>query len=180
MALTFTTLGGTGVRISSSNSSVTVFPSSSVAGGKDMLVLLSEPEETPSEGVISWPGEYNTSGVSVRGVGHGEGQQISYVASIDGIRCAFLSSPLQDWTDKQLEMVGDIDVLVLPAEGQKIAQKLIDEFDPRILILIPTDDNAAYSAIAKLVGVQPDSTMAEYKMKSTLPAEGREVVVLRK
>ncbi|MEK7218535.1 MAG: hypothetical protein AAB728_03675 [Patescibacteria group bacterium] len=180
MALTFTTLGGSCVRIGGAERPVLVFPDSAKAGGKDVLALLSNPEEEIREGVISWPGEYNAAGVSMRGIGHGDGQQVSYVVELEGIRCGFLSSPLQDWTDKQLEMVGDIDVLVIPAEKQKIAQKLIDEFDPRILILIPTDDKDAYAALAKLVGVKPDSAMSDYKMKGTLPAEGREVVVLRK
>lgn len=179
MALTFSTPGDTTVRVTGAGRPVIVFPASS-ADAKDSLVLLPSPEEEQREGVISWPGEYNTGGVSVRGVGHGDGQKVSYVAELDGVRCAFLSSPLQDWTDKQLEMVGEIDVLVLPAEEQKVAQKLIDEFDPRILVIIPTDDKEAYAAIAKLTGVKPESTMAEYKMKGTLPAEGREVVVLRK
>ncbi len=179
MALTFSTLGGCTVRVTGAARPAIIFPASS-GSAKDVLELLSSPEEEQREGAVSWPGEYNIGGVSVWGIGHSEGQQISYVAELDGIRCAFLSSPLQDWTDRQLEMVGEIDVLVLPAEDQKVAQKLIDEFDPRILIIIPTEDKEAYAAIAKLVGVKPDSTMAEYKMKSTLPAEGREVVVLRK
>ncbi|MFA6039690.1 MAG: hypothetical protein WCV62_02795 [Candidatus Peribacteraceae bacterium] len=180
MALTLTTLGGSSLRISGAERPVLVFPDSSKIDGKEVLALLANPEEEIREGVISWPGEYNAAGVSMRGIGHGEGQQVSYVVELEGIRFGFLSSPLQDWTDKQLEMVGDIDVLVIPAEAQKVAQKLIDEFDPRILVLIPTNDKEAYAAIAKLVGVKPESTMSEYKMKSTLPAEGREVVVLRK
>ena len=179
MSLTFSPLGTSGLRVSGAERPILVFPDAA-ADGKDAIVLLPGPEEEMRAGVISWPGEYNESGVSVRGVGHGEGQQVSYVADIDGVRCAFLSSPLQDWTDKQLETVGDIDVLVFRAENQKVAQKLIDEFDPRVLIILPAGDKEAYGAITKLVGLKPEGVMGEYKLKGTLPAEGREVVVLKK
>jgi hypothetical protein len=49
-----------------------------------------------------------------------------------------------------------------------------------VLIRIPTKDKNAFDAIAKSVGLKPDGTMAEYKLKGNLPQEGREVVVLRK
>jgi hypothetical protein len=79
-----------------------------------------------------------------------------------------------------MEAVGDIDVLVLPTDEVKVAQKLVDEFDPRVLILLPTKDADAYAAIAKVVGVKPEAVVDEYKLKGQLPQEGREVVVLRK
>lgn len=180
--LTFTSLGGFTVKCTGANAPVLAFPGSSSDGGKDVVTLLSQPapEEETASNILSWPGEYNVAGVSVRGIGHEEGQQVSYVSELDGVRCAFLSSPLREWTDPQIESVGDIDVLVLPAEEAKVAQRLIDEFDPRVLILLPTKDKDAYAAIAKQVGLKPDAVMAEYKLKANLPAEGREVVVLQK
>lgn len=179
MALTFTSLGGSSIRIAGASRPVVVFPDKAASFG-DAIVLLPVPEEDVPDTVISWPGEYNEFGVSIKGIGHGEGQQVSYVVELEGVRCAFLSSPLQDWTDKQLEMVGDIDVLVLPTDEVKVAQKLIDEFDPRVLMLISGKDKDAYAAIAKVVGLKPDAVMEEYKLKSQLPAEGREVLVLQK
>lgn len=159
---------------------IAVFPEKSDNFDEKTLVLLSVPEEevrTPN--VLSWPGEYNEGGISVYGIGQMEGQEVSYVVEVDGVRCAFLASPLQDWTDHQIEMVGEIDVLSLPAENAKIAQKLIDEFDPRVIILLPTSDKEAYAAITKLIGAKGEA-VSEYKLKSSLPAEGREVVVMKK
>lgn len=179
MALTFTSLGGTTIRVDGTPSTLTFFPADVKAPDKGALLLLSSPEEETTAGVISWPGEYDISGMSIKGIGHGEGQQVSFVLTFDGVRMAFLSSPLQDWSDKQLEVVGDIDVLVLPTDEVKTAQKLIDEFDPRALVLIPTKKDS-YEALAKVVGVKPEAVMGEYKLKATLPAEGRDVVVLRK
>lgn len=180
MALTFTSLGGVTLRVNGAEKPVLVFPADSADAMKDGITLLSSPEEELRDGVVSWPGEYNEAGVSLRAIGHSDGQQVSYIAEADGIRCAFLSSPLQDWTDKQLELAGDIDVLVLPTDDVKIAQKLLDEVDPRIVILLPTGNRAAYDAIAKLVGAKSESVTGEYKLKGSLPAEGREVVVLKK
>jgi hypothetical protein len=179
MALTFTTLGTQGCICGGGERPLVVFPADT-APQKGSIVLLANPQEKSLEEVVSWPGEYNEAGISIHGIGHGEGQQVSYVVEVEGVRIAFLSSPLQDWTDKQLESVGDIDVLVLPADDAKVAQKLIDEFDPRVLILLPTKEKGAFDAIAKTVGVKPDSVTPDYKLKGSLPAEGREVVVLRK
>ena len=114
--------------------------------------------------------------MSLKGVGHLEGKQVSYVAHIDGVRMGFLSAPLQDWSEMQIEAVGDIDVLVLPASETKLTQKLIDEFDPRILVLLPGKDKEALKAVEKVIGVK--ERVSEYKLKGSLPAEGREVVML--
>ncbi len=172
--LTFTSLGGTSVRLTGGTKPFVVFPAK--PEHKDAIVLMPNPQEENTDSMLSWPGEYNLAGVSIKGIGHLEGQQVSYVLEADGIRIAFLSAPLQDWTDKQMELVGEIDVLVLPVSDSKLTQKLVDEFDPRILLLLRTDAKDAYDAVAKIIGVK--ETVEEYKLKGSLPAEGREVICL--
>lgn len=173
--LTFTSLSSTSLRITGGPAALTVYPD---ALAKDGLTLFSIPEEKDSSSTaLSWPGEYNLGGISFKGVGHDEGKQVSFVAQIDGIRCAFLSSPLKDWADTQIEAVGDIDVMVLPAGDVKLVQKLVDEFDPRVLILLPGDDKGELSSVEKVIGVKEH--MSEYKIKGSLPSEGREVIVLQ-
>lgn len=179
MALTFTALGGHSFRVAGGQRALVVFPADAAEPAKETLTLLPGPEEQSRDNVISWPGEYNEYGISLKGIGHEEGQQASYIVEVEGVRCGFLSSPLRDWSDKQLEMAGDLDLLVLPTDDEKIAQKLIDEFDPRVLVLLPVKGDA-YDVIAKSAGAKPESVTAEYKLKGQLPAEGREVVVLRK
>ncbi len=173
--LTFTATGPSSLRVLGAETPINVFPDGGKLSDKD-INLLALPEETETPGVISWPGEYNRGGVSVRGIGHEDGEQVSYVADPDGVRCAFLSEPVKDWTDKQIESVGDIDVMVLPAADAKLVQKLVDEFDPRVLILLPGEDKTALAAIEKIVGVKERAK--EYKLKGALPAEGREVILL--
>ncbi len=172
--LTFTPLGDAAFRLSGPQKDLIVFPAKT--GTKDAITMLPVPEEVATPGTISWPGEYNVAGVSIRGVGHGDGQQVSFVVEVDNVRMAFISAPLQEWTDKQMELVGDIDVIVAPAVDAKQMQKIVDDFDPRIVLLLPTKDKDALAAISKSIGAK--ETMGEYKLKGSLPAEGREVIVL--
>ncbi len=171
----FNALPGSSIRLTGAGKPVVLFPASgpkAVADGS--VAILAAPEEVSTPGVISWPGEYNVAGISVRGIGHAEGRQASYVVEMDGVRLGALSSPLQDWTDKQIESAPAIDVLLIPTDDAKLVQKLVDEFDPRILFLLPGKDLAT---VEKAVGVKEH--LAEYKLKGTLPAEGREAYVLQ-
>jgi hypothetical protein len=164
-------------RVTGGPALMVVFPATA-AEGKDTktIILLSTPEEVTTSNVVSWPGEYNEAGISIRGIGHSEGQQVSYVVEADGVRCGFLSSPLQDWSDKQLESVPDIDVLVIPGDDSRLVQKLVDEFDPRVLLLVPPKEKGDFAAVTRTMA--PKETVSEYKLKGSLPAEGREVYVL--
>ena len=171
----FTSLGPDSCKITGGEKPVIVFPEAAKAD-QNMITLLPVPEESTTVGALSWPGEYNEAGISIRGIGHAEGQQVSYVLEMDGVRIGVLSSPLKDWSDKQVEGAPNIDVLVIPAGDPKVVQKLVDEFDPRVLILLPGTDKNALAAVEKGIGVK--ERVGEYKLKGSLPAEGREVIVL--
>jgi hypothetical protein len=174
--LTFTPISGSAVRCRGSERDVCAFADKADGGA---LLLKSSPEETTQEGVVSWPGEYDVTGIAIRGIGQKDGQQVSYMTVVDGTRCAFLSSPLMDWTDPELESLGDVDVMIAPAEEAKILQKLVEEIDPRVLILVPGAKGKMDPDALKACGAQGKSLVSEHKVKG-LPAEGREVVVLGK
>ncbi len=176
--ITFTALDS-GIRVSTGDATMLVYPAPETKAD-GTINLLTVPQEEPEKGKLSWPGEYNIQGITLRGIAHLEGQQVSFVTRLDGVRVAFLSSPLQEWTDTQIEAVGEVDVLVMPMQNLKLLQKLVDEFDPRILMLVPTDDSDAYATVFKSIGVKDESVTKEYKLKGNLPQEGREVVVLAK
>ncbi len=172
--LQFTALTPGSFRLTGSSKPLLVFPPQGIkAASADAIVIMSAPEEKTTQGVISWPGEYNVAGFSVRGVGHEEGRQTSFVVEMEGVRVGILSTPLRDWTDKQMELAPAIDVLVVPADDAKLLQKLVDEFDPRVILLLPGKDLAAAE---KALGSKEH--VAEYKQKGSLPSEGREVMVL--
>lgn len=166
------TLAG-GLLCSGGPKTFAVFPQAAVDAD---LVLLSVPEEEPQEGRISWPGEYDMAGMAIRGIGQSGGQQVSYVVRLPGVRCAFLSSPLGEWTEESLEQLGSIDLLVLPGENAKVVQKLLDAVDPRLLFLLPSKDGVDHDVL-KICGAEGREHATEYKLKNALPAEGREVVV---
>lgn len=153
---------------------VVSYPDKNVDGA---INLISSPQEFPSREMLSWPGEYDVAGISVRGIGHQEGQRISYVADIDGTRIAFPCAPLEEWEEIDVEHLGDVHVLVLPAEDVKKCQKLLDEVDPRVLIVVPGSDGSLHPDVLKACGAADKEHVSEYKLKGSLPQEGREVVV---
>lgn len=176
---TIVSLGGQALRCTFGKMILNVFP---VSAGKSVpegtIVLLAHPEEVPAAGMISWPGEYDFNGVSIRGLGHKEGAQVSFVVVAEGIRYAFLSSPLHKFSDFELGLIGDIDVLALPCDDVKVVQELIDSIDPRVLIPQPAKDEKIFQEVLKVCGAQGKEATEEFKVKS-LPAEGREVVILK-
>lgn len=174
--ITIISRGGSTLFCDMHGTTLTVFPEAPDAKAK--VSLMSSPMEDVPKSVVSWPGEYDIGGVSVRGLSHEEGQRVSYVISDDKTRIAFLSSPLQELTDEDIEQLGDIAILCLPADDTKIAQKLIEEIDPRVLIPLPTKDEKTFSEILKFVGAVGKELQDDWKLKGGLPMEGREVVIL--
>lgn len=151
-----------------------VFPDKVQAG---MLNFLPSPEPTPSREVISWPGEYDIAGITVRGIGQKEGQKVSYVIDVDGVRFAFPAAPIEDWSSEDIEHMGEVHVLVLPAEDPKKCQTLLDEIDPRMLFIVPAADGSLHPDMLKSCGAADKERVKEFKLKGTFGAEGREVVV---
>src|SRR3989339_304390 len=92
--------------------------------------------------------------------------------------CACFSAPLLSLSDAELEWVGDIDVLVLPVDDVKIVQHLLDVVDPRVFIPLVHKDDKAFQEVLKICGAVGKEAMDEFKSKGSLPAEGREVVIL--
>ena len=176
MALTFSSLGSSAVQVTGAERSLAFFPGK--AAGKDVLAFFALPAEEPPKNTISWPGEYNIAGVSIRGVGQKEGQHVSYGMEVDGVRAAFIAAPFEEWTDHEIELLGEVDVLVLPNDNPKIAQKLIDELDPRLLVLVPNADGKFDSELLRSCGATGKEHVKDFKLKGSFSAEGREVVVL--
>ena len=175
--LTLSSLGGTGVRIAGGAKNLSVFPAKPNASD---INLLPAPEEELKEGMVSWPGEYDYAGITVRGIGQMDGQQISYLVEVDSTRCAFPASPLQEWKDEDIEKLGDVHILVLPAENPKLSQELLEDVDPRMLILVPGVGGKIDPEVVKACGATGKEHVSDIKVKGSFSAEGREVVVMEK
>ena len=175
--ITVNSLGGKTIKVTIDGTVIIAFPNA--ADKEANISLLGAPEEEVKRGVVSWPGEYDIGGIAIRGIGHDEGQRVSYVLDDGKVRIAFLSAPLHDWSDHNMQLLGDVDILCIPADDAKIAQKFIDEVDPRVLVPLPTKDEAVFVELLKIVGAQDKEIESEYKLKGGLPVEGREVVILK-
>jgi hypothetical protein len=175
--ITFATKSGAACRVSTSSAEFDVFPSSPA---KDTWTLLSHPEEElTNRKVMSWPGEYDFSGVTVRAIGQELGRQISYSCVTEGLRMGFIDSPVLDWTDVDLEKLGDVDVLVLAADNPKKIIPLVDAADPRVILLYEVK-GGDLPGVAKVCGLTQIQPVSEFKVKpSTLPTDSRQVVILK-
>ena len=176
---TITSLGGLTLQCTFGKTDFIIFPTTQgKAGPEGTVTLFSHPDEAPAARTISWPGEYDFNGIYVRGLGHEEGRQVSYVVNADGVKCLFLSTPVHALSDTELEWVGDIDVLILPIDDVKVVQNLLDVVDPRVFIPLATKEDKAFQEVLKICGAVGKEAVDEYKVKG-LPAEGREVVLLK-
>ena len=173
--LTFTSPDGRSLQIETGTKvKLAFFPPKAVAGA---ISLFSKPEEEPAGGTISWPGEYDMGGVSIRGIGQGEGGHVSFVCEADGVRIAVLPAPLHDWTDHDFSLLGDVAILAIQGDDPKLAQKIIEEVDPRVIIPLSSEKSTA-NDVLKIIGAVGTAAISEWKLKGGLPAEGRQVIVL--
>ncbi|MBU1177166.1 MAG: MBL fold metallo-hydrolase [Patescibacteria group bacterium] len=95
--------------------------------------------------IIDSAGEYEIKGVSIVGCRSFHDQEkkeqnIIYVMEIDKIRICHLGDFGQDkLEDKQIEKIGNIDILMIPVGGNctieaKRAVKIVNQIEPRIII----------------------------------------------
>ena len=179
--LTFTTLGGTAIRMQAGKMTLFVHVEKKEKPQDNEIFLLRSPEEEPREGVISWPGEYDVDSVAVQGIGQEEGAAVSYAIDAEDMRTAFLYSPLKEWSESQIELLGNVDVLFIPTDNPKVLQKLIDEIDPRVLVLLDTGGKEKNEEALKVCGALGKEPVEQLEVKAgSLPQEGRETVVMRK
>lgn len=172
--ITFSAIKDAACAVKGDKLSFIVFPAKDV---KDQWVIKSHPEEDMKPKVVCWPGEYDFGGMIMRGVGQQDGRQVSYTCEYEGVRFAFVDTPVMDWTDSDIEGLGDIGILVVAADDPKKISALVEAVDPRVVILFSVEDGNT-AAVAKALGSAAES-VSEYKVKSgNLPNETRQVVIL--
>ena len=104
--------------------------------------------------ILDSPGEYEVKGTMITGIPaklhinhekEGDNSTI-YAISIDGVRVAFLGNIAPEVKDKQLEALGEIDVLILPIGGHGLtldataAAQIISQIEPKYVIPVHYDD----------------------------------------
>jgi len=97
---------------------------------------------------VEGPGEYEIKGIRIMGIssyhdkkeGQERGLNTIYVIKVDGIKICHLGDMGQEkLTDKQLESIGSVDVLMIPVDGvstinAREAVKIVKQIDPIIVI----------------------------------------------
>ena len=187
--------GGNCVKITTKKSTLVVDDNVADLGGKsvardgDTLLFTGtqyKVEVTPKIS-INMPGEYEVSGISIRGIaarGHmdeeGTSQAVMYRIVADDIRIAVVGHIYPDLSEDQLEGLGLIDVLVVPVGGHGFtldpvgALKVIKKIEPKIIVPVQYADKALnYEVPAtdletalKELGMEPKETVDKLKVKS--------------
>ncbi|MCG2692399.1 MBL fold metallo-hydrolase, partial [Microgenomates group bacterium] len=68
-------------------------------------------------------GEYEVKGVLIAGF-KGDDKNTIYTYDLDGIKVAFLGEVKQKLTDKQLDWLDGVDVLLVSAEGAELVKQI--------------------------------------------------------
>lgn len=97
--------------------------------------------------VVEGPGEYEIGGVSVFGFpsyhddkgGKDRGENIIYLIEAEGIRILHLGDLGHTLSEKEIESVGNVNILMLPVGdkyslGPKEASKIVADIEPQIII----------------------------------------------
>ena len=94
---------------------------------KGVKVLIRPTEtkiESDSEPItISGPGEYEVKGVLIAGF-KGDDKNTIYTYDLDGIKVAYLGEVKQKLTEKQLDWLDGVDVLLVSADGADLVKQI--------------------------------------------------------
>ena len=151
--------------------------------------------------IIDGPGEYEYQGTRVRGLrsyhddkkGADRGANTIYVIRMEGLRVVHLGDLGQtELTDKQVENIGSVDVLMVPVGGQftingSEAPAIVNQIEPRVVIPMHYAQPGlkvkldGVDVFLKEMGVKDIEAQDKLTIKkSALAEEGKtEVVVLK-
>lgn len=143
---------------------------------------------------VTHAGEYEVQGIFVTGI-HAPKKDGTphtiYRITLEGVKIGFLGAIDRDLTDKELEKLGDIDVLIVPVGGGSVLNKdqaaeVVNQIEPRTVIPSYYDlpgvkmklgDVEAFCK--ELACAREDVTKAKLS-KSSLPQEDVNVIVVAK
>ena len=127
--------------------------------------------------ILRGPGEYEIGGVEVLGVNGGDGNTI-YVVEMDGVRLGYLDKLSEKLSDKRIEKVDELDVLIVSTkepEALKLAKKW------GVNYVVPVDFEVGDENIKKFLNEADEEGIEAVESlkidKNELP-EGMEVVLL--
>ena len=146
--------------------------------------------------IIQNPGEYENHGIAIRGIqtfhdnkeGTERGLNTVYVLKAEDLNICHLGDLGHVLTDKQVEDIGDIDILMIPVGGTytidaKTAVEVINQIEPKIVIPMHYKISGSSSPLdgpekfVKELGLTPEK-VEKYKIqKKLLPTEEIKLVM---
>ncbi len=201
--------GGNCISIAMKQATIVVDDNLSELGAKavlkpDQIALFTQPvKHVPAARlVISDPGEYEVSGVSIFGIAarahmDEKDQQTATIYKIqyDDVRVAIVGHIHPELTEDHLEEIGVIDILVVPVGGNGYtldaigALQIIKKIDPKLVIPTHYDDaklkypvpQQAFAEVLKNLGMEAKETLAKFKPKPTdFMGETAQLIVLER
>jgi hypothetical protein len=161
--------------------------------GKDTEYISAFEPEHPEEGrkvfVVGHAGEYEVQGVFVVGIDvpkQDGGSHTVYRIDAEGMRVGFLGSLDRQLSAKEIDALGTIDILFVPAGGNDVlspvdAVLVVREIEPRLVIpsYVGTGAYASVDVIQREMGV-PVEEVARLKIsRAQLPEEDMLMVILQ-
>jgi L-ascorbate metabolism protein UlaG (beta-lactamase superfamily) len=193
-----TYLGSGSVKLAARQLAVICDPVGKKAAADVILVTSPDVIVPPTEGmVIDGPGEYEIKDALITGVAaqlhtDAEGTRgTSYVVEADGVKVGFLGNVAPKLTDEQQDILGGVDILIVPVGGHGLtldapaATELISQIEPKYVIPTHYDDGVSTYAMPqdKLekftaeLGMKAEP-IAKFKVPKELPEETTLVVLI--
>lgn len=129
------------------------------------------------EKVIFGPGEYEIGGVSIIGIdtfhddvkGKERGKNTIYIIEMEDLRLLHLGDLGHKLSEKQLDEIGEIDVLMIPVGGEytigpKIATEVTQGIEPKIIIPMHYQMPSLSETFSKLTS--PDEFVSQMGLKT--------------
>jgi L-ascorbate metabolism protein UlaG (beta-lactamase superfamily) len=175
----------------------------SVLKAGDIALYTTQQSVTPKQELkilIDQPGEYEVSGISIYGIqarAHmdkdNEKTATIYKLVIDDLRVLITGHIYPELSDKQLEQIGMIDIMIVPVGGNGYtldgvgALKLIRKIEPKLIIPThydmaglnyPVPQQTLEDAL-KALAMEPKETLSgKYRVKSAELNDATQLVVL--
>lgn len=202
--------GANCIKLSTKKATIVIDDSLATMGGKavikndDIALFTSELYPAPKAAakiVIAQPGEYEVSNISIHGIqarGHMDEQGVQSATMFkiiaDDLRIAVVGHIYPDLNGSQLEQLGTVDVLIVPAGGNGYtldpigALKVIKAIEPKVVI--PThyaEDGLSFEVpqqpreeVIKTFGMEAAEPVAKLKIKASDLSDVAKLVILER
>lgn len=150
---------------------------------------------------ISSAGEYEIKGVLIQAIPaqlhvdkpDGTNRGIIYTLTIEGLHVLITGNIAPQLSEKQLEAIGDVDILIVPVGGHGLtldangAAKLVSQLEPSFVIPIHYDDGKTkypmpqdkVDTFLKEIGSENSEVQTKLKITGKEIGEGTKAVVLK-